>query len=171
MPAPSATDLIDRVDDEDRPVGTVRRGDVPAAGANFRTVHVFAFDTAGLLLLQRTGPAHRHPGRLGSSAAGFLHAGEGYKSAARRRLAEEVDVRTALREVGRTSMREDGATKFVRLFWTSLGAAMPHIVDPGHVGALEFRHISDVEQRLADKPDAFTQTFPHVFRLLVSGQG
>jgi ADP-ribose pyrophosphatase YjhB (NUDIX family) len=101
---------------------------------------------------------------LGSSAAGYLHAGESYAAAAARRLAEEIDVTTPLAEVGQTSMHDGGATKFVRVYLAPVGGARPRVVDPGHVEAVEFWDIGDVDELLRDDPGAFTPTFPTVFR-------
>ncbi len=170
MPAPVASDPVDRVDDQDRALGTVPRGEVYALAANFRTAHIFVTDDRGLLMLQRTGPAHRHPGLLGSSAAGYLHAGESYEAGARRRLAEEVDLHGPLADVGKIAVPDRGVTKFVRLFRSPLAGALPRIVDPGHVAGLEFHDVGDVEQRLAAEPEAFTPTFARVLGLFLAEQ-
>jgi 8-oxo-dGTP pyrophosphatase MutT (NUDIX family) len=170
VPAPAASDPVDRVDDQDRPLGTVLRGKVYELGANFRTAHIFVTDDRGLLMLQRTGPAHRHPGLLGSSAAGYLHRGESYEAAARRRLAEEVDLHGPLADVGKIAVPDRGVTKFVRLFSSPLADALPRIVDTGHVAALEFHDIGDLEQRLAAEPETFTPTFAPVFGLYLAEQ-
>jgi len=165
VPAPVASDPVDRVDDQDRPMGTVPRGKVHELGANFRTAHIFVTDDRRLLMLQRVGPAHRHRGLLGSSAAGYLHAGESYEAGARRRLAEEVDLHGPLVDVGKVAVPDRGVIKFVRLFWSPLAGALPRIVDRAHVAGLEFHDVGDVEQRLAAEPEAFTPTFARVFGL------
>src|ERR1039457_5693879 len=113
MPAPSLTSLIDVVDEQNKPIGVVRRRDVFRLRANFRTIHVLVFNSRGELLLQRlTWTRDREPGRWGSSAAGYLHAGEDYPEAARRRAAEVLSLSAPLTEVGVTCLHDDGIAQF-----------------------------------------------------------
>ncbi len=107
---------------------------------------------------------------LGSSAAGFLHAGETYEAGARRRLAEEVDLHSPLADVGKVAVPDQGVTKFVHVFWTPLAGAQPRIMDAAHVAGLEWHTIGDVQHRLATEPAVFTPTFAHVLGLFVTAQ-
>jgi isopentenyl-diphosphate Delta-isomerase len=159
--------LIDRVDDVNRPVGLVPRADVFRVKANFRTVHVLVFDHRGHLLLQRLARTReRNPCKWGSSVAGYLHAGETYTQAAKRRLAEELGLRTTLREVGVTRMNDEGVTKFVGVFTTV--SDYPRIAEPDHIGAIEFRPVTEIEQDISRHPDAYTDTLRHVLRYWIS---
>jgi isopentenyl-diphosphate delta-isomerase len=163
LSAPGKAGEIDRVDPQDRAVGTVRRGDALAAGANFRTVHVFVFDTAHQLLLQRLAPSReRHPERWGSSVAAYLHAGETYRAAGQRRLSEELAIEGArLAFVGKTRMRDVRSLKFVSLF--TLVSDDARLADRQHIAALDYWEIPDLEQAIVTAPDMFTPTFVHVF--------
>jgi isopentenyldiphosphate isomerase len=119
MPAPSATSLIDRVDDNDQPVGVVERREVFRERAGFRVAHVFVFNDVGRVLLQRVGRSGtRSPMLYGSSVAGYLFAGESYLEAAQRRLREELMLESPLSTVGSVRMNDRGSTKFIRLFRT-----------------------------------------------------
>lgn len=167
MPRPGPTSLIDRVDDVNRPVGVVPRADVFRVKANFRTVHVLVFDHGGCLLLQRLAPTReRHPCKWGSSVAGYLYAGETYRQAAKRRLAEELGLKTPLREVGVTRMSDEGVTKFVGVFTTV--SDHPRIAEPDHIDAIESRPLAEVEQDIPRHPDAYTDTLRHVLRYWIS---
>src|ERR1039457_6703089 len=115
--APSLTSLIDVVDEQNTPIGVVRRRDLFRLRANFRTVHVLIFNSRAEVLLQRlTWTRDREPGRWGSSAAGYLHAGEGYQDAAQRRLAEELGLTAPLTEVGVTCLHDDAVAQFAGVF-------------------------------------------------------
>jgi isopentenyl-diphosphate delta-isomerase len=165
MAAPSASDLIDRVDEYDRPIGVVERGAVFEQHANFRVVHVFVFDGEGRLLLQKLGhKRERNPLCWGSSVAGYLHAGESYDAAARRRLREELGIEAPLDPIGRTMMIDRGCRKFIMLFQTTVSAGEPRIAEKEHIEEIRFWQLREIEEWLARDPEAFTETFRHVFR-------
>lgn len=157
MAAPSASGLIDRVDEYDRPIGVVERGSVFEQRANFRVVHIFVFDTTGRLLLQRLGrKRERNPLRWGSSVAGYLHAGESYKAAARRRLREELDLEAPLDPVGKTMMIDRGCRKFIMLYRTTVSASEPRIAEKEHIEEIRFWELREIEEWLARNSEAFT---------------
>lgn len=163
MPAPGPDSLIDRVDGYDRRVGTVRRGEALTVAANFRTVHVFVVNRDGRLLLQRLAATRRrHPTRWGSSVAGYLHAGESYLSAARRRLGEELGLEVPLRELLKVEMEDEESTKFVSLFEAVAGS--PINGEPTQIDALRYWDTAELDQAVIDHAEAFTPTF----RLLYS---
>lgn len=166
MSAPQRDSAIDRVDELDRPIGTVKRGQVLQLGANFRTSHVFVFtQDGGSLLLQRLAPTReRHPNRWGSSVAAYLHAGESYDEAAERRLTEELGFSAPLRFVGRTRMRDDQSWKFVALYRAIDGRA--HIQEPDHIAELKPWPLADLARTVQRSPDLFTPTFLHLYSSL-----
>lgn len=161
MPRPGPRSLIDRVDDVNRPVGLVARAEVFRVRANFRTVHVLVFNPEGALLLQRLARTReRHPGKWGSSVAGYLHAGETYRQAAERRLEEELGLTTPLTEVGVTPMNDEGVTKFVGVFTTV--SDHPCVAEPEHIETIEFYPLSEVERDISHRPGSYTETLRHV---------
>src|SRR5690349_17107737 len=114
--------LVDIVDEKNRPIGRAERATLLHAHLNFRTVHILFWDAQERLLLQQLPPNHaRHPGRLGSSVAGYLQSGETYFAAARRKEREELHLATRLRHLGVLEMRDEASRKFVGVF---LGALM-----------------------------------------------
>jgi isopentenyldiphosphate isomerase len=155
---PSATALVDAVDEHDQLIGTVRRREVLKVGANFRTAHVFVFDHARRLLLQRLALTRdRHPGRWGSSVAAYLFAGEDYAAAARRRAREELAVYRPLEWFGKLEMHDGPSLKFVALFTCVSDAAV--INEPDHIAELRWWSLSDLERETRVHPAAFTPTF------------
>jgi len=161
MPAPAKTSLVDCVDDEDRVVGRLPRGDVLEAGANFRTVHVFVFHGDRLLLQQLAPTRERYPERWGSSVAAYIFAGESYEHAARRRLWEELGLEGSLTYVGKTHMEDERSLKFVELYTLSDGPAS--ICEPGHIEDLRYWNRQELDQIVVDAPETFTPTFLHVY--------
>jgi 8-oxo-dGTP pyrophosphatase MutT (NUDIX family) len=159
--APSLTSLIDVVDEQNQPIGVVRRKDVFRLRANFRTVHVLIFNGRGEVLLRRlTWTRDREPGRWGSSAAGYLHAGENYPEAARRRAAEELSLSAPLAEVGVTCLHDEGAAQFLGVFTAT--ADCPSSAAPERLAEATFRPLALVEQDMAAHPDDYTETLRHV---------
>lgn len=162
--------IIDRVDDDDIPVEEISRAEALDKGANFRTVHVFVFDSHGALLLQRLAPLReRHAGRWGSSIAAHLHAGESYREAAVRRLGEELGLRRPLQRIGKTALREGRGTKFVELYTTYDGAAQ--IGEPDHISDLRFWPMGQLPAAISTQPEHFTPTLRHLVRFYLGAHG
>jgi 16S rRNA (adenine1518-N6/adenine1519-N6)-dimethyltransferase len=87
------SELFDVVDENDQVTGTATRAEVHEKGLLHRAVHVFAINRRGDLLLQkRSRLKDAHPGVWDSSVSGHLDAGEGYISAARREMGEEMGI-------------------------------------------------------------------------------
>jgi isopentenyldiphosphate isomerase len=167
MPRPGPLSLIDRVDDSNRPVGTIPRAEAFAAKANFRTVHVLVFNLGRELLLQQLAPTReRNPLKWGSSVAGYLHAGETYEHAAVRRLKEELGLETPIRRVGVTAMADEDITKFVGVFVTTADEA--HIAEPEHIARIAYRPVEDVIKDMPVNPEHYTETFRHVLAYWLS---
>ncbi len=155
--------VIDTVDQADSTVGHVRRADVFREHANFRVAHVFVFNSAGEILLQRLSVTRdRNPGRWGSSVAAYLFASESYSEAARRRLREELGVSArALVRIGKTEMVDDGCLKFIALFQSTSDG--PFHFDRSHIDSLEFVPVADVGKMIEQGSRRFTPTFVRVF--------
>ena len=165
MPAPTASNMVDRVDDADRPMGTVRRDRVFLDHAGFRVVHIFVFDPHGSLLLQRlSSKRERNPLKWGSSVAGYVRVGEDYADAAQRRLREELGLVADVAKFGNTVMFDQGARKFISLFLASARSSDLAIAEPDHIDKIEFVPLQDIANALRLKPTEFTETFLFVFR-------
>lgn len=171
MAAPGPDSLIDVVDARDRPVGTLERGRVLEAGKGFRVAHVWVYSGERFLLQQLGRHRERHPLAWGSSVAGYLHTGESYMEAARRRLGEELGLDLPLRQFGVTPMKDRKSTKFIALFVTDVPRSdLPEIRESEHVEALRYWSRGEVEETLTTAPETFTPTFRHLYRFY-TGQG
>jgi isopentenyl-diphosphate delta-isomerase len=154
--------IIDVVNDWNQPIGQARRGEVLGKGLGFRTVHIFLFDTLGRLLMQRLPDDHgRSPGRLGSSVAGYLNAGESYHEAAERKLNEELRINTDVSHVGTWQMRDGRSSKFVALF-TGAVVEDPDF-DRREISELVYMDLDDLNYLMQQRPEAFTHTFIFVY--------
>lgn len=152
--------LIDQVDRSDQVIGTITRRQVFHQQANFRVSHVFLFNSSGELLLQHIAPGLRHEGQWGSSAAGYLRAGETYEDAASRKLREELGVAATLVDLGKTSMVDQSSMKFIELFGaTHDGALSPN---PADVDRLEFASLAQIASDRQTNRRTFTDTFLHL---------
>jgi isopentenyl-diphosphate Delta-isomerase len=153
--------LIDAVNENDEPVGTVRRKNVFSERANFRVSHVLVFNSKGELLVQQLALTRsRHPGMWGSSVAAYVHSGESYEQAAKRRVYQELGVSASLQCLGKTSMNDSGTCKFISIF--RMFADGPFKYDHGHIEHLQFFPLDEIKDILDNSKHSFTPTFLHV---------
>lgn len=136
----------------------------PPRPLGLRASHVLMYDQYHQFHLQRTGPDHRNPDRIGSSVAGFVHRGESYLEAALRRSNEEVGITPELELLGTVRSGSDEDFKFSAVFV----APVDHIevAMPGHVASIEVFTMEELADMLRESADRFTPTFPSVFALL-----
>ncbi|MEH6565021.1 MAG: NUDIX domain-containing protein [Halopseudomonas sp.] len=91
--AASSAESVIHVDEHDRPLGTVSRGEAQTRGLITRCTFIFVFNSAGQLCLhQRTNHKRLYPGFWDVAAGGVVAAGETYAQGAERELAEELGV-------------------------------------------------------------------------------
>ena len=88
------TDIFDVVDMSDRVLRQEPRSVVHREKLLHRAIHVFVFNKAGQLYLQRRSMAKdTAPGKWMSSCSGHVDTGEDYDEATRRELIEELGLR------------------------------------------------------------------------------
>jgi isopentenyldiphosphate isomerase len=155
--------VVDAVDESDAPIGIIPRNKVLRQHANFRVAHDLVFNSLGELLVQQLASTRtRHPGYWGSSVAAYLFAGESYRDAAERRLAEELGVNDAkLNYVGKTSMEDEESLKFIAVFATTHDG--PFAFDRNHIEGLEFLSKQVIHELHASGARKFTPTFLRAF--------
>jgi len=86
-------EIFDIVDEGDRVIGRAPRAEVHRLGLLHRAVHVFVFDAAGRVFLQKRSQAKdRQPGLWDTSSSGHVDSGEDYDTCAQRELQEELGV-------------------------------------------------------------------------------
>lgn len=163
--------LLDRVDETDRVIGQVYRKDALRVRANFRVVHLFLFNSRSEILLQQLALSRpRHPGCWGSSVAAYVAAGEDYRQAIERRTREELGVGLeSLERVCKTSMSEEGGTKFITLFTARSDG--PFKVDSGHILEVRSLPLADVLRIRHSEPWKFTPTLVHLLDRVYRSDG
>ncbi len=155
-------EMFDVVDEEDRVVGLAPRGEVHAQGLRHRAVHLFVFNDAGEIFLQRRSLwKDDSPRRWGSSAAGHVDAGEEFRAAMEREITEELFLTPAearaCREIGTLPASRENGWEFVRLFTLHHGG--PLRCPPAEVEASAFFPIPLVEGWLERRPEDFSPGF------------
>ncbi|GCD47458.1 NUDIX hydrolase [Streptomyces paromomycinus] len=92
------TELVDRVDEQDRVVGVADRAEAIRKGWLHRVATVVCRDRAGRILVhRRPADVSRFPNQYNWLIGGAVNAGESYEEAAVRELSEELGVRAAAR--------------------------------------------------------------------------
>lgn len=105
------------MDAGDRVLGLATRAEIHRKGLMHRAVHIFVFNPAGEIYVQRRSALKdRHPLKLDSSAAGHVDPGESYQRAAVRELDEELSFREPLEEVLRIPACLDTDNEHVVLY-------------------------------------------------------
>lgn len=158
--------VIDAVDTANRPTGQVERRDVFAKKANFRTVHVLirSLDRKSILLQELHSNHARSPSKLGSSVAGYIHSGENYQHAARRKLREELNIFRVrqLIPVDLIEMQDEGVIKFVKIYCLSYDYSGNF--DREHIKTVSYYSIKTIDAMMGSEPHRFTETFLDVYR-------
>src|SRR5512143_213495 len=110
-------DILEIVDSGDKVIGSATRGEIHRMGFLHRAVHMFVFNPAGEVYIQRRSRTKdRHPGKLDSSAAGHVDPGETYAETAIRELQEELGIRAEVKEILRVPASEQTDNEHVALF-------------------------------------------------------
>ncbi len=110
-------EILEIVDSHDKVIGTGTRGEIHRMGFFHRAVHMFVFNPAGQIYIQRRSCSKdRHPGKLDSSAAGHVDPGETYAETAIRELREELGIQAEVKEIVRIPASEQTDNEHVVLF-------------------------------------------------------
>jgi len=133
--------MLIRVDDADRVIGrATKRACHTGRGLRHRAFLVMLFDARGALLLARRHPSKwLWPGCWDGTVAGHVEVGETYASAARRRVFEELGVRTRLTRTDlfayTARWKQDGENEICAVFTGKVGEVKPH---PREIDAIKF---------------------------------
>ncbi len=158
-------EMFDVVDQQDRVIRQASRHDVHTNHWLHRAVHIFVFNQAGDLFLQkRSRWKDTHPLRWDSSAAGHLNAGDDYEETALREVAEELGVR--VEKVELLTKIEAGLMtgwEFVHLFRADHEG--PFHLPPAEIETGAFFPIPIIQEWIDRRPGDFATGFIECFRL------
>ena len=156
------------VDEADRECGTMEKMAAHQAGELHRAFSVFIYDREGRLLLQKRASGKYHSGRLWSNTCcGHPRPGEDTRSAAERRLLEEMGLVCKV-EVGfqflyRAELDHGLIEHELDHVFIGFSDAIP-VPDEDEVEAWRYLDHGSVEMELQASPKHFTAWFPLCFR-------
>jgi len=160
---------FDVVDDNDRVIRQASRHEVHTNHWLHRAVHIFVFNTAGELFLQkRSRWKDAHPVRWDSSAAGHVNAGDDYEETALREVKEEMGVTVdgveLLAKIGAGPMT---GWEFVHLFRARHEG--PFSLPPAEIETGSFFPVPLIREWIERRPDDFASGFIECFRKWSAG--
>lgn len=151
-------ELFDVVDERDEITGQATRAEVHRHGWRHRAVHLFVFNRAGELFLQkRSHLKDVHPGAWDSSAAGHLDSGEDYATAARRELQEELGLTGEVEELARLPASPRTGQEFVRLYRAEANGKIDWPASEIEFG--QFFPLDLIDRWIQERPDDFAGGF------------
>jgi isopentenyl-diphosphate Delta-isomerase len=151
-------EILEIVDSEDNVIGTAARSDMHRLGLMHRAVHIFVFNEAGEIYVQRRSDSKdRHPGKLDSSAAGHVDPGESYRQTAVRELREEIGISGCMEEVFRVKASEITDHEHVVLFRIMTDRAPIPNLDELQWGG--FIQPAELTQMMSEAPEEFVPAF------------
>jgi 16S rRNA (adenine1518-N6/adenine1519-N6)-dimethyltransferase len=157
-------EIFDVVDERDHVQRQASRHDVHTHGWRHRAVHIFVFNRAGELFLQkRSRWKDVHPLTWDSSAAGHVNAGDDYAETALREVKEEMGVDVARVELlARIDANAMTGWEFVHLFRVEHEG--PFRLPPAEIETGSFFPLSVIREWIERRPGDFATGFIECFR-------
>ncbi len=160
----SPDEVFDVVDENDKVLYPLTRGEIHKRHLRHRAVHIFWLNQAGELCLQRRSYAKDNsPGYLSSSCAGHVDSGENYIQAAVREFREELGITLQsanLIELDYAPCHERLGNEFV-VSYLLKGDYEAHIFRP-EVDSLVWRTPQQVSQWTKEQPELFATPLLHL---------
>lgn len=160
----SPDERFDVVDAEDRVLRSERRAVVHRDQLMHRAVHVFVFNAAGQLYLQRRSwSKDSAAGKWVSSCSGHVDSGEEYDDAARRELREEIglQVSAGLSRVFKESPCKQTGYEFVWVYHCL--SEGPFALNPNEVSDGRWIELNELNAWIAQSPRDFAWSFTHLW--------
>ncbi len=160
----SAEEIFDVVDAQDRVLLTEARAVVHREGLRHRAVHIFVFNAAGQLFLQRRSMSKdTAPGKWVSSCSGHVDSGEDYDAAARRELGEEIGLAdpVGMERVFKEPACRPTGNEFVWVYHCR--SEGPFVLDPAEVSEGQWIELDALNSWIAARPRDFAWSFTHLW--------
>lgn len=155
------------VNERDEPVGVMNKMEAHQKGRLHRAFSVFIFDSKGRMLLQQRAAEKYHGALLWTNACcSHPHPGEEIKTAAQRRLQEEMGFSTALTEIFSFTYHaqvENNLTEheFDHVFAGEYEGAIK--ANKNEVAAYRYEEMEQIKKDLQQYPEQFTAWFKIAF--------
>ena len=159
-----ADELFDVVDANDVVIRSEARSVVHREGMLHRAVHIFVFNAAGQLFLQRRSlQKDTAPGKWVSSCSGHVDHGESYATAALRELGEEIGLvpQSELMPVFKEPACLQTGQEFVWVYRCC--AEGPFVLDPDEISEGRWVDLPALDAWLAERPRDFAWSFAHLW--------
>lgn len=155
-------ELLEVVNDRNEVIGVRPRREVHLKGLPHRAVHIFLFNSANELFLQKRSMRKRElPGYYDSSAAGHLQPSESYEACAARELMEELSVRADLVRIGGLVASDANAFEHVGLFVCR--TARTPVPNPAEIDAGAFFPLGEIERWIGSGAEMLSPGFILLF--------
>lgn len=155
------TEWLDIVDKHDAVIGRATRERIHKEGHYHRSSHIVLFNSRGQVMVQlRSHLKDTNPGLWDASAAGHVDSGESYLQCAARELHEELGIKlseASLEFIARLEPEERNGFEFTEVFITS--SDLPLVLEADEVIDQRWLLPDDLDDWVADQPDAFTDVF------------
>ena len=158
------TDIFDVVDDDDNVLRQEPRSVVHREKLLHRAVHVFVFNQAGQLYLQRRSLSKdTAPGKWVSSCSGHVDTGEDYDDAAPRELAEEIGLHDPvnLKRAFKEAPCKQTGYEFVWVY--TCESEGPFVLDSTEVMEGQWIDVKHLNHWLKERPRDFAWSFSHLW--------
>jgi isopentenyl-diphosphate delta-isomerase type 1 len=157
---------FDIVDASDQVIGSAPRSEIHARGLLHRAVHLWLYDPAGQILLQRRSLSKdREPGKWTSSVSGHVNSGEKYDAAMLREIPEEIGVPAdschGFTRLGYFPACRETDQEFVWLYRAV--HAGPFQPDSSEVAGLEWFSPDELEAKIKNQPQEFSSCLLHLW--------
>jgi len=160
-------EIFDIVNECDEVIGRLPRTQVHRRGCKHRAVHVLVFNARGEVFLQKRAlTKDTFPGAWDSSASGHVASGEGYDTAVKRELREELGlvVGWAPQRLFRIPACEATGQEFVWVY--RLESEGPFVLHPDEIERGEWFPPSRINELLQQRPSDFAGSFALIWRKL-----
>jgi 16S rRNA (adenine1518-N6/adenine1519-N6)-dimethyltransferase len=157
-------EIFDVVDAEDRVTGQASRHEVHRQKLLHRAVHIFVFNKAGELFLQRRSKwKDMHPLCWDSSAAGHVNAGQTYDETAPREIEEELGVSASVEPLAAIPPSAATGWEHVRLYRAAHDG--PFLLHPAELDGGGFFTLEQIDRWTAARPVDFATGFIECWRV------
>lgn len=152
------SEIMEIVDSDDKVIGQATRGEIHRRGLMHRAVHIFVFNPAGEIYVQRRSAfKDRHALKLDSSAAGHVDPGESYEQTAARELQEELGITTRVEQVLWVAACEQTDNEHLMLFQVEIN--LEPVPNPEEAQWGGFMAREKLSRLMKENPDDFVPAF------------